>query len=208
MEFLMIIIVDGYNVLKTIHATPNIVTETQRTAFINSVSRYGTQKNHTFYIVFDAGPSRSPITEKKRGTTIIYTGTHQSADDYIIHLAKKYKTRECMVITADRDLKNKVEHFNAHVILPHLFYTCITLKKAQEQQTATALKENQLLKTTTDLTPDLDAYFHTLHTQGKMHQLPQKIDDLSENATLPSRRSKSRDLSKKEKLYLKKVGKL
>ena len=51
----MIIIIDGYNVLKKIYPSSGSVTEPQRNAFINSVSRYSDTKGHKTYIVFEIG---------------------------------------------------------------------------------------------------------------------------------------------------------
>lgn len=63
----MIIIVDGYNLLKTLW-TNDVVTPTQRSAFINLLGRYSDRRNHKINVIFDGGQNViQPKTEKQRG---------------------------------------------------------------------------------------------------------------------------------------------
>ncbi len=55
----MIILIDGYNVLKQVYPSTQI-SEAQRQQFINQLRSYGKIKQHKVVLVFDAGPFDRP----------------------------------------------------------------------------------------------------------------------------------------------------
>ncbi len=204
----MIIIIDGYNVLKKVHSASGQTTEAQRNAFITAVSRYGDMKNHKTYIVFDAGPSNYSMRCHQRETTIVYSGTHATADDMIEQLACSYKNREVLVVTEDRELQTRVKRFNADCIAPLLFYEKI--KEIQKQKSQEYIKHQRatLVKISNDINNELDFYFQSLSDQGKLQPLSQKMDDYLEDVTIKNRQTPSNPLSKKEKHQQRKLRKL
>src|SRR3989338_7567717 len=57
----MIIIIDGYNLLRLVHGSE--CNDAQRRAFVNFMGRYMKKRLHKLVIVFDAGPCTYPRSE-------------------------------------------------------------------------------------------------------------------------------------------------
>lgn len=105
----MILIVDGYNVLKK-SVGSSVASARERDNFIKNVTRYAHAKNHTVIIVFDGGASPwietfSPSTQTK----IIYVGHGKSADDYIKEYLDAYKNEDIALVSSDRELNRFAE---------------------------------------------------------------------------------------------------
>ena len=64
----MIILIDGYNLLKQLHGPT--VSDMQRGAFANLLGRYIKKRNHKITVVLDGGPYLYPTFEKQKGITI------------------------------------------------------------------------------------------------------------------------------------------
>lgn len=117
---MMIIVVDGYNVLKKIHGPE--ISETQRSAFVNLLGRYLKKRQHKIVVMFDGGPFYYPSTEKQKGVTVWYSGQKQSADDLIISYAQEHHTKELLVVTLDGQLCAKVGESRVETVDPNFFY--------------------------------------------------------------------------------------
>ena len=80
----MILVIDGYNVLKkqlgTVYASEN-----QREQFIKKLCRYAHKKTYHTKLIFDGGMSLSPETFNPSSSKmkVLYVGKNKSADDYI-----------------------------------------------------------------------------------------------------------------------------
>lgn len=116
----MIIIIDGYNVLKKFHGLN--VSDTQKSAFVNLLGRYIKKRNHKVLVFFDGGPHRYPAHEKQKGITVWHSGELQSADDLIISYVQEHRTKELLVVTLDREICKKVGESRAQTIDPDFFY--------------------------------------------------------------------------------------
>ncbi len=116
----MIVVVDGYNVLKKIHGPE--ISETQRSAFVNLLGRYLKKRQHKVLVVFDGGPFYYPSMEKQKGVTVWYSGQNQSADDLIITYAQEHRTKELLVVTLDGQLCAKVGESRVETVDPVFFY--------------------------------------------------------------------------------------
>ncbi len=196
----MIILIDGYNLLKLIHG-PDL-TETQRSAFINLMGRYMKRRQHKVIVAFDAGPCTYPMQEKQHGVQVIFSGEYQSADDVIIHFVRDHSSKEIVVITKDRELISKVIALRAEVIDPIEFY-----KKVQQAlQGAKQTKEVQgpnIAKLSLDDDPDLDA----LMREAASMQMPDKDHD-DHHTVARHHEPKGRMVSKKQRARLKTLDKL
>lgn len=196
----MIILIDGYNILKLVKETSRI-SETERSAFINLLGRYSIKRGHKIVVVFDAGPCVHPLKEKQRGVTLIYSGEHHTADDMIMKFVQDHPTKEIVVVTADREIISHVEGYNAQVVPPKVFYGKV---KEAFNKSPEAVKRDlgNLIKTTEKDDADLDA----LMTQAARMKVPNKEDDAYE---VPRHhQQKGKELSKKQRKRMKKIDKL
>ena len=99
----MIILVDGYNVLKQIY-DGEMISEQQRRSFIKQLAAYKKVRSHKkVIVVFDGGPDQWPSEEKIRGITVVYAGASRSADEYIHSFLKDHRDRAASMLLVSSD---------------------------------------------------------------------------------------------------------
>lgn len=190
----MIIIIDGYNVLKRIDSGADIG-QRERDRFASELARYGQAKKHSIVLVFDGGPSSRPVREHKNGAQVIYAGTKSSADEYIAHYAQDHRNQDLMVVSADRALCRLVVQFGATCIDPEAFMYLLRAKK----DTTSGQKSSAIIKTSEKDEVLLD---ELMQEAGKQ-EIYKPHDQGSR-----SRRSPNKDMSKNERVLIQKVKKL
>lgn len=195
----MIILIDGYNLLKLIHGSN--ISETQRSAFANLMGRYIKKRNHKVIVVFDAGPCTYPMKEKTHGIQVIYSGEYQSADDVIIKFVQDNSSKEIAVITKDREIIGHVTALSKEVIEPLEFYGKVRQAFASKEQESLS-DDGTLIKFTDDSDDDLDALMH----QAAGMNMPDK--DIEEYTVPRHHEPKGEGLSKKERSKLRMIDKL
>ncbi len=137
----MILVIDAYNVLKQV--SPEIfIQEPQRTHFLHQVARYGKAKGHKMVVVFDGGPYDRPYKQQGKGIVIVYSGTQESADDYIRSYIEQTKTYELLLISSDRALCKWALQRGVESIDSVAFYAIIQQpgKKATKQENKKLVK--------------------------------------------------------------------
>ena len=195
----MIILIDGYNLLKLIHGSS--LSETERSAFVNLMGRYIKRRNHKVIVVFDAGPCTYVMKEKSHGVQIIYSGEYQTADDVIIKFVQDNPSKEIVVITRDREIISHVTALSKEVINPLEFYGKVRQAFAPKEQKELA-QDGTLIKLTEDSDDDLDA----LMQEAAGMQMPDK--DIQEYTVPRHHEPKGQSVSKKERLKLRVIDKL
>jgi predicted RNA-binding protein with PIN domain len=99
----MIILIDGYNVLKRMG--PNIqVSEYERRAFIKRMGSYAHKKGHEVIVIFDAGPYDWIHKERLDGLTVVYSGQFQTADEFIMQYLDANQAKEILVVSSDNEI--------------------------------------------------------------------------------------------------------
>ena len=196
----MIIVIDGYNVLKQI-APAELVSERERNQFIAVLGRYAKRKKHKLVVVFDGGPYEWAHKEPVHGVCVVYSGIHESADEYIVHYLEERKTRDILLISSDHELCLRASEFAIPSLGSGDFYTLVqeALRKKDEQR-AMQQKE-KAVKITQAKNAELDA----LMIEASQH-VPIKREDLTsadKQQVRPSYR-----VSKKERKLLAKLKKL
>jgi len=228
----MIIVVDGYNLLKHIFPSDKKAFEKQRQSFIRQLAYYKHKKQSEIkdmIIVFDAGPERHATREVKSDVVIIFAGQKTSADTWITDYTKRHKGQEIVVVTTDKALSSACQLQGATVIRSADFYTLVhnclreDIYAKQEAQQADSNYDLHKFK-------DLNMIVHELDELDKLdsntHINKQALDLLMEEAScsLSNNNSKnfketntyekthtkgnSQTLSKKEKHQLAKLKKL
>ncbi len=194
----MIIIVDGYNLLKSLGES-SIVSATQRSAFINLLGKYSERRGHKIKVVFDGGQEViNPITLKQHGVTVIYSGIYKTADELIIELTFSYQARELVLVTADRGIITQIAAKNTHVIDPKTFYNKV---KDLFKATYTVKDQGLLIKLSKENNHELDE----LMFEAAFFKMSPKYDLEFDNSL---RKTKGNVASKEERTYHRTLKKL
>lgn len=118
----MVIIIDGYNLLKFIYKK-NYIEEYELNQFFSDLSNYVKRKKHYIILVLDAGPNYKSQVETKDWGKLVYSGKLQKADDYIMnYIELEANSKNSIIITADREISNFSSKHNIISIKPKLFY--------------------------------------------------------------------------------------
>ncbi|PKN03174.1 hypothetical protein CVU75_03595 [Candidatus Dependentiae bacterium HGW-Dependentiae-1] len=197
----MILVIDGYNVLKQSLRQPQI-SERAKQHFIAQLNAYGIAKKHTIVVVFDGGPYWNTDTEKIGGITIVHSGTKESADDYIMRYLDTHTASDLLLISTDRDVCKHAWDLNIESIDAIDFYHL--LQEGTETQPMQKKSRQNAVKLTNSNQPELDNLMHEAS-----QQVNTKKENDSETNTRPSKQiSSGKMLSKTERRMLKKIKKL
>jgi len=196
----VIIIIDGYNVLKQV-GKGETISEQQRRSFIKQLAAYQKIRSHKkIIVVFDAGPSTWPSQEKVHGISVVYSGTERTADDYINSFLQeqKEKAHNMILVSSDRQLCEWASDYEVASIDAHEFYDLVQ----QAIRPPKIFKETgqKAVKIAQDSTPELDEL---------MRQASTKVQAKKEDMYTADSESKNSDkLSKKDRALLRKLKKL
>ncbi len=193
----MIIVIDAYNMLRSIPPHGRKVTESERKQFLNQLARYAQQKGHKIVVVFDAGPYEWPYKERHKGVYTVYSGVHKSADDYIKEYLKTCKTRDILLVSSDHELTMWAEKLDIPSIGAFHFYQLV---QEVDKSGVQVKRGGEIVKMTEHESDDVD----TLMREAS-NVVPIKSDDLLVSKQ-PS--TKKKRPTKKERLLLKKLKKL
>jgi predicted RNA-binding protein with PIN domain len=196
----MIIVVDAYNLLRSVPPYKKTITDKERTQFIAQLSAYGRRKGHKIVIVFDGGPHEWPFKENMKIVTVVYSGIHESADDYIKEYIDAHHTQDLLLVSSDSELNHWADRLNIPSIdsptFSHLVYQELSTQQLTTEKSSEITKlhhENDAL--------DIDAL---MMEASKM--ISQKSEDVARG---PKRHHvKKNELNKSEKALLKKLKKL
>jgi len=194
----MILVIDGYNLLKKIHGLD--VSEVQRSAFVNLMGRYIKKRQHKVMVFFDGGPYYYPSAEKQKGVTVWYSGQNQSADDLIVAYAQEHRNKEMLVVTLDRELCNKVGESRVETVEPLFFYELVHAICHPEKKSAPASYAD-IYKFSEDNDPEIDKIMY--EAAGMRIPLKDERESGQQKQSASGERA-----SKKEKAYRRYIDKL
>ena len=195
----MIIVIDGYNLLKLLHGKET--DDVHKRSFISLMGRYIKRRNHKVIVVFDAGPCRYPMHEKYHGIQVIYSGEYKTADDVIIQFVDENKQKEMLVVTRDREIISAIKGFDKEAMNPMDFYKTVqnVFEMSQKKKRA---QYGDVKKTSEDSTDDLDS----LMIEASMMKDVYSHSD--EDDIIDYHKPKGNASSKKNKKFQKIVDKL
>ncbi len=188
----MVLIIDGYNLLKHIDPYRNI-DEHVRTTFLHMLKRYAARKKHKLVVVFDGGPYEWPHKETDKAMVLIYSGRRETADKVIMHYIKDHKSKDILLVSSDHELILFASKYDKVSIGSQDFYHLVQTtfqEQPQSQDPVITFDENE---------QDLD----TVMEQAS-EVVPHKQED-RERANVQNNAHKS---SKQDRLLLKKLKKL
>lgn len=194
----MIIVIDGYNVLKQAFHKGDI-SKSVKDSFINQVSVYGKKKGHAVIVVFDGGTSEWPDRARIGNVTVIHSGMHESADDWIKQYMRQHKGHDLLLVSTDRELGSAVRRMGVSCIDAMDFYAL--LRQACLHGIEKSRMQTMIIKTSEDQLPALDELMH--QASSVVHA---KMEDIVEKKE-PRKRA-AHTVSKKEREMLKKLKKL
>ena len=198
----MIILVDAYNLLRATPPYKKTITEKERAQFIARLSAYGRSKGHKIVIVFDGGPHEWPFKESMKVVQIVYSGMHESADDYIKEYIEAHKAKDLLLVSSDSELNRYAQQRNIPSIdsatFAQLLYESSTTKKSfnTQQHEITKLVQDK------EFGADAQEMLDRLMTQASRNVSEKSEDLVSERTT------KKDHLTKEERILLQKLKKL
>jgi predicted RNA-binding protein with PIN domain len=210
----MIVIIDGYNVLKQLFPGIKNNLDRQKAAFIRQLAFYKRKKAdeiQEIIVVFDAGPLQHATRTIKSDIVIMYSGTKNSADAWIMNYVERNRNKEIMVITRDREIREASHQMGACSLGGDEFYRIlrdILIESPHEQNNATTIEKYDPVLTDDDtmLQPSLNQEaLDILMEQSSIETMDAKPDDKDSRS---SRQSPSHSLTKKERHLQAKIKKL
>lgn len=195
----MIIVVDAYNLLRAVPPYKKTITDQERVKFIAQLGAYGRRKGHKIVIVFDGGPHEWPFRENMKTVQVVYSGIHESADDYIKEYIEAHQAKDLLLVSSDSELN----HFAARYTIPSIDSSSFHQLVHEELRTKTLSfeKTNVVVKLAHDTPDDIDALM-----MEASKTVPVKSEDFSTGAS--GREVKKPAVSKHERALLKKLNKL
>ena len=195
----MIILIDAYNVIKQAMLKKKI-SEHERNHFIKQLGKYHKMRGHKIMLVFDGGPYDRVLKERVNGIYVIYSGVHQTADDYIKRYLREHRELDILLVSSDRDICNCASRLSIEHVDSKEFYKIFqeTLRINLKQADA---RNHKAIKFSEEENPELDVLM-----QEGSKVIQYKVEDMGEFTC--SRESKSHKLPKKERKKLKKIKKL
>ncbi|MGE0206256.1 MAG: NYN domain-containing protein [Candidatus Babeliales bacterium] len=115
----MIIIIDAYNLLKTLYHNTEL---DEKSAYYQGLlKQYAKKRKNTLILVYDGGSSPWQSSHKEGALTIIHSGFQETADDVIMQYIQAHKDKDILVVSADREIAQKAYECNIVSIEPFLF---------------------------------------------------------------------------------------
>ncbi len=117
----MILLIDGYNLIKQVIKSTDVSPDI-RSKFINELAGYSKKKNHKIVIVFDGGDFPFPSLEEYNNIQIIYSGYKDSADTVIKDYLSENSSKDILLVSSDRELRDCASKLNIDSIKSLEFY--------------------------------------------------------------------------------------
>jgi len=192
----MIIVIDAYNLLCSVPPYKKTVTDKERAWFIKNLGIYGQRKGHKIIIVFDGGPYEWPFKENRKTVTVIYSGIHESADDYIKDYMQVHYAKDLLLVSSDTELNRSADHYKIPSIDSSAFYQLLHQELFIKKDVV--VSHHQEVKLMHDDTEHIDDFM----LQASKN-VPIKSEDFIKDQSL-----KKQQVSKHERALLKKLHKL
>ena len=184
----MIVIIDGYNLVK--HALgASLVSHAERDQFVARLVQYLRQKQLAGIIVFDGGSDRYVHVTHHGEVQVVFSGFKEKADTVIMRYIDKHVSRELLVVSSDREIRQYAHARNKQTITSPEFYAHMVRKQEPD---GTAHTSTQLYKMATDSPIELDELM-----SESTKNISSKDDDASSDQR--SRCSSAHQVSKKER---------
>lgn len=199
----MIIVIDAYNLLRTIPPYKKTINEKERAQFIAQLSSYGRHKGHKIIIVFDGGSHEWPFVEHMKVVQIVYSGMHESADDYIKEYIEKHKAKDMLLVSSDTELNRHAQYHNIPSI-DSITFAGILYEQVKTKKIDAVKQPNEVVKLVQDKELSINAQDSL---DALMIKASKNVAEKSEDFAR-DRATKKDKLTKQERMLLQKLKKL
>jgi len=160
------LIIDGYNLIRNSPVLAPIDRqdiEEGREALISRLSEYRKVRHFPIVVVFDGTGfyHLSATQEARMGIKILFSHHGQTADDYIVSLAKQ-KGKEIVVVTSDRDIHDRLKSSDCVCVSSETFEAKIDNALYELYKGQSMEEENEDVR-------------HAGHKKGTAKKLPKKM---------------------------------
>lgn len=210
----MIIIIDGYNLLKQLYPNNKENLELHKKTLFRKLGAYKKIKQETIkemIVVLDGGSLTHAIREIHHGIVVLEAGYKRSADDWIIEYADRYKTQEITIVSMDRALCFTCEQHGAFSMSVFDFMHAVDqiIKNTLPSKGLIPINECNTLKfgeanieTAIEIS-SADENIDSLMGEGALMRQPKKHDERVKASI-----KNTSPLSKQDKTLLKKLKKI
>lgn len=213
---IMIIVIDGYNLLKAIFPKEKGRLDKQRRRLISQLGFYKNQRRETIkqiVLVFDGGLVGRATREIRDGIVVVFSGQKQNADDWIVDYVERNKEKELMLVSRDRELIQKCKKHNVEVLKVFDFYKIMQerllesveqdlIKDKQSEEKTDTIKKYK--KESTSKNGEIESEALDILMEQAPVDFYEKEDVIKEER----KKGRSRIKSKKEKKRISKLKKL
>jgi predicted RNA-binding protein with PIN domain len=193
----MIIVVDAYNLLRSMPPYKKTITDQERKRFIASLGAYGRRKDHKMVIVFDGGQYEWPSKERINTVLVVYSGIRESADDYIKEYLEAQRAKDVLLVSSDSELNRFAASRSIPSIDSSTFYELVQ-QELGNSGGSVQKKPQEVVRLAQDNQPEID-----LLMEQASKIVPTKSEDIAK-----SRSVKAVKPGKQERVLLKKLKKL
>lgn len=124
----MIVIIDGYNLLKQVFNKLKDKLDKQRKELVSELGFYKNKKYpgiRELVVVFDGGISSHADRQIHNGVVVVYSGYKNSADDWIFEFTKRHNNCEILLVSNDRELISRCMKYRTDPIDVFAFYEIV-----------------------------------------------------------------------------------
>lgn len=176
----------------------------RRSTFIAQLGAYAAKRKHDLVVVFDGGPYDRAYCEHQNGVEVVYSGSAQTADEYICNYMTMRQNVELLLVSSDHELCTYADRLDFVSIDSCYFYrivqdmlsTSVAGHRVRYKKTQSG---EQAIKLHHDTSPELDAYM-----QQAVHYMVIKDAEMSQSAR-PARRD---EVTRRERRLLNILKKL
>ncbi len=213
----MVVIIDGYNLLKQIFPHVKGRIDKERNAFIRQLGYYKNKKSKEIkeiIVVFDAGPFGHATREVHEGVVVMFSGQRSTADDWIIEYADTHKNEDLLVVTMDRKIIQACEKAGATTLSSLDFYGLMQSFLLEEAAQEFSTRESPIVSVVEKYDQEDDAFEskkvdkHALDLMMEQSSFFLSKEDDVDLDRGDKRKSSPLKLSKKDRKLLSKLKKL
>jgi len=198
----MIILIDGYNLLRSMFHKVKGKLDKQRDQFIKQLGFYKKkrEKIKEIIVVFDGGMPNRSTREIRNGIVVIFSGQNSDADEWIKNYIEENSKKELMVITMDREIIKKAINRGAEVVSVVDFYGI--LQNTLMQEVENNFDNGDIEKYHSDKSEALDLMMEQAMLSGYESVKDDDIYDVGK------KKGNSQKLSKEERRRIERLKKL
>ena len=151
----MIILVDAYNLLKTVLHV-KFISDAQRVQFLQLFEKYAQHRpGNSIILVFDGGQDLYEVENFYKQLTIIYAGSFQIADDVLKKKVYELRSQDLLLVTCDREIRRYAAQYQIESLGSVEFYKMLQ-NSMQQQEYKEVVVAQTICKTSTGDNTDLD----------------------------------------------------